>query len=260
MSAHVTLAHEPDGLATVVLDHAPVNALTRPVRAELRAVAAQVADSDARAVVLSGGPTILSAGADVAELADVAERADPHAARELADDLQETVRALATLPQVVVAAIEGHALGLGLELALAADLRVAGRNAQLALPQIGLGLLPGGGATQRLPALVGARRARELILGGAHHDAAEAHAMGLVDACCEPGEAGEAARERARAFAGGPAAQALAKEALVAATVDEDGLRRESALLAQALLTEDARRGLRAYRASGPGQASFHGR
>jgi len=259
VSEHVSVTTDAEGVATVRLDHPPVNALRQPVWAQLHAVARDLAvDRTATSVVLWGGPTVFAAGADVAELAGVAEH-EPDAAAPLARSVQDAVRAWAGLPQVVVAAIDGYALGAGCELALAADFRVAATNAQLGLPEVTLGLLPGAGGTQRLPRLIGLTRAKEMIYSGDFYDAHACQAMGLVDAVVDPEETLEAARSLARRYARAPVALALAKQAIdQGAGGDlEAGLARESRLFAAACATQDARIGLRSHLDAGPGQATF---
>src|SRR5208282_3874601 len=115
-----------------------------------------------RAVVITGGPRHFAAGADVTELTGL--EAGQFDARNRV--LQRAFHALATAPQVTIAAVNGYALGGGCELALAADFRFAGRSAVFGLPEITLGIMPGSGGTQRLPRVIGPARAKELILSG----------------------------------------------------------------------------------------------
>ncbi len=147
-------------------------------------------EPDARGLVVTGtGDRAFSAGADVAELVGLdAARALSQMARG-----QRIFAALETLAVPVVAAINGYALGGGLELALACDLRVAARSARLGQPEISLGNIPGWGGTQRLPRLVGEGRAKELIFTGRVIDAEEALAIGLVHELCDTGKAVSAA-------------------------------------------------------------------
>jgi enoyl-CoA hydratase/carnithine racemase len=122
---------------------------------------------------------------------------------------------LARLAVPTVAAIEGSALGGGLELALCCDFRVASRTARLGLPEVGLGAIPGSGGTQRLPRLVGPGRAKQLILTGAIVDGARAGEMGLVEVVTEPGEAESTAAEICAGISGrGPLAVREAKRAI----------------------------------------------
>lgn len=208
-----------DAVAAVRLERPPANAISRALAEELLGVVEGIASrSDIGAVVVHGGERMFAAGADIRELAEL----DPAGARATAGALGAAAVALETLPLVSVAAIEGFALGGGLELALACDLRVASDAAMLGLPEITIGVIPGAGGTQRLPRLVGGARARDLVLTGRRVAADEALAIGLVDRLVPAGAAFHAAMDLGRTFASGPrAALAAAKAALVAARGDE---------------------------------------
>ena len=148
------------GVATIRIDRPPANALARAVSLELSEAAATVTGDEAvRAVVVWGGERIFAAGADIKAMVD-------YGPDEIADDvgaLEQACRDLEAIPKVTIAAIEGFALGGGLEVALACDLRVAAQNAKLGLPEIRLGIIPGSGGTQRLPRLIGLARARQMV-------------------------------------------------------------------------------------------------
>jgi methylglutaconyl-CoA hydratase len=154
------------------------NSISVAMLAELTALLARAAaDRTLRCAVVTGaGDKAFCAGADLKERARMSE-AEVHAFH---DGLRRTFRAIEQAPQVFVAAVNGAALGGGLELALACDLRVAADSAQMGLPEVGLGIIPGGGGTQRLPRLVGVARAKDLVLTGRRLGAAEAFAIGLV--------------------------------------------------------------------------------
>jgi enoyl-CoA hydratase len=160
------------------------NAISRAMGAELKALLARAAgDRALRCVVLTGaGDKAFCAGADLKERAGMSE----DEVRTFLDGLRGTLRAIELAPQVFVAALNGAALGGGLELALACDLRIASDSAQLGLPEVGLGIIPGGGGTQRLPRLVGVARAKDLVLTARRVGAAEALAMGLVGRIAPP--------------------------------------------------------------------------
>jgi enoyl-CoA hydratase/carnithine racemase len=157
---------------------------------------------------------------------------------------------LTALPQPVVAALNGAALGGGLELALACDLRLAAEGIELGLPEVGLGIIPGGGGTQRLPRLLGVARAKELILTGRRIGAAEALAIGLVSAVAPPGRLLEEAHGlAARLCRNAPISLRQAKRA-----IDEglhlplaEGLDLENRLYQPCIPTADRREALRAF-------------
>jgi len=158
--------------------------------------------------------------------------------------------ALAGLTKPVVAAIRGDAVGWGFSLALACDLRIASAAAALVLPELGRGGLPGGGATQRLPRVVGTARAMEMVLLGTRLPAATAAAWGLVSAAVPPARFGAAVEETARTLAAkGPLALRLGKEAVTRA-LDlplADGIRLEHDLYVLLQTTADRRAGVRAF-------------
>ena len=162
-----------------------------------------------------------------------------------------------------IAAITGYALGGGLELALCCDLRVAGDNAKVGLPEILLGIIPGAGGTQRLTRLVGPARAKDLILTGRFVGAQEALAMGLVDRVVAPDSVYEEALALAARLArGAPLAQRAAKRAIEAALEGDAkaGLEAERAEFAALFDTEDQKIGMQSFLANGPGKAEFTGR
>lgn len=243
---YLTIAME-DGVAVVTIDRqAALNALNQDVLAEL-ATAFEVAQTDVevRALVLTGAGRAFVAGADISELQRLS---DPFAGRDAALLGQDVMNSLASLPFPTVAAINGFALGGGLELALAADMRVASSGAKLGLPEVGLGLIPGYGGTQRLPRLIGKGRALELIFTGRHVSADEALQMGLVNRVAD--DALEAALELARMAArNAPVSLGLAKEAVVRGlevTLPE-GLEIEADLFGMVTTTNDMREGTAAF-------------
>jgi 3-hydroxyacyl-CoA dehydrogenase len=160
----------------LTLDYPPVNALSHAVRSGLAGgLDLAAADETLQAVVLTGTGAQFSAGADIAEMG--AARASP--------DLPALCLRIENFSKPVVAALQGAALGGGLELALAAHYRIAAESAQVGLPEVRLGILPGAGGTQRLPRLIGAAQALRLILGGDRIAAVEALALGLLDQVVE---------------------------------------------------------------------------
>jgi enoyl-CoA hydratase len=188
-------------IAQLELNNPPLNLVTGALLGELEAALAELeiaAPGEVRAVVVSGsGERAFSAGSDVKAFEHhrgAAGRA--HFVRE-----EAAFKRLADLPMPTIAAIEANALGGGLELALACDIRVASERAQLGLPEVRLAVTPGAGGTQRLPRVVGVPRAKELTLTGRLIDAREAERIGLVNRVVPPGAARAAALEIAAEIA-----------------------------------------------------------
>ncbi len=238
-----------DGVAEIVLDRPDVlNAMNDPMRRELtECFTALALDDAARVIVIAGaGERAFSAGADIREFVEPLVPVRFRERRRRLDFRQ----AMDRCPQPIIAAIRGYALGGGLELALACDLRIAGSDATLGLTEINLAIIPGGGGTQRLPRLVGRGKALELILTGARLDAAEALRIGLVERVVEPAAVLSTARELARTLAAkAPVALRYAKEAVVKGLELPlaDGLRLEGDLSTLLRTTEDRVEGARAF-------------
>lgn len=237
-----------DHIAVVTLNRPDkLNALNAEVRRLLReAFDALAGDDDVRVVVLHGaGKKAFVAGADVAEFAartPMEQRAVYEQRR-----IYETV---ADFPKPVIAAIHGFCLGGGSELALACDLRVADRTARISQAEIRIGLIPGGGGTQRLARLVGPGQTLRMVLTGDMIDAEEAYRIGLVEFLAEEGRHLETALELAGRMARwSPVALRLAKEATRAAFEMplSAGLRYERELFLAAFASEDGREGVRAF-------------
>jgi len=237
-------------VARLTLDNPPLNLVTEPLLVELAAALEALeaaAPGDVRVVVVTGaGERVFSAGSHVGEFE--AQRGPAGRARLALE--QGTVTRLARLPMPVIAAIEGNALGGGLELALACDLRIASERARLGLPEVRLAVVPGAGGTQRLPRVVGEARARELILTGRVLDAAEAERIGLVHRVVPAGEAVAAAHEVAAEIAErGPLAVREAKRLLetsAGASLDE-GLAAELEASVRVFATDDLLEGATAF-------------
>jgi enoyl-CoA hydratase len=202
-----------DGVGVITINRPDaLNALNNDVMLEL-SLALELAEADlgVRALILTGEGRAFVAGADIANLRQLG---DAFAGREAALMGQDVMNTVAALPIPTIAAINGFALGGGLELALACDLRVASPKAKLGLPEVGLGLIPGYGGTQRLPRLVGQGRALDLIFTGRHVPADEALQLGLVNRVAD--DALAAAKELAgQILKNAPVALGLAKEAVV---------------------------------------------
>ncbi len=254
--AFVTVERRPDGVALIRLDRPKANALSGAVLAQVQQAAEGLHADSPGAVVLWGGRKIFAAGADIVEL-------DGSGAGAVGANFATALGALASVPRVTIAAVNGYALGGGLELALACDLRICAEDAAFGLPEVLLGVIPGGGGTQRLPRLVGAARAKELIFTGRQVRADEAHAIGLVNRVVAPDFVLDAALAWAAELAAGPVlAHGLAKAAVdrgLDGTL-EDGLGIEQVAFAAAAGTEDAARGIASFTEHGPGKATFVGR
>ena len=253
----VHLDRRDDGVAVVRLDNGKVNALSTSLLAELEAVATALHDDPPGAVVITGGDRIFAAGADITEFGGVEE------ARLVGRAFTQALDAVSGIPRVVIAAIAGVALGGGCELALACDLRVASDRAKLGQPEILLGIIPGGGGTQRLARLVGPARAKDMILTGRQVPAEEALRIGLVDRVVPHDEVNDHALALAAELAAGP----LAAHSLAKLAIDEGlecslakGIALEQDLFAEVAGTEDAAIGVASFLENGPGKARFTGR
>lgn len=237
------------GIATVTVNRPDkLNALSSTVISELQDAFQKIAaDSAVRAAIVTGaGEKAFVAGADIREI----EALSAAEARTFALRGQRAFRLLETCGKPSVAAINGYALGGGLELAMACTVRFAAENALLGQPEVKLGIIPGYGGSQRLPRLVGRGRALEMLLSGEPIKAAEAHRIGLVNEVVPQAELIAVSRTwLARVLANGPIAVSLVMEVVDAgldAGVDE-GLRLEAAAFGLSAATEDRREGTRAF-------------
>ncbi|GLZ15129.1 enoyl-CoA hydratase [Actinomadura sp. NBRC 104425] len=250
-----------DGIGTIRLDRPKMNALNAAMQRELVEAAREVTQDEAvAAVIIYGGERVFAAGADIKEMAPLTFAQMSGAPSRL---LQDFTKALAAIPKPVIAAITGYALGGGLEVALAADFRVAGEGAKVGQPEIQLGIIPGAGGTQRLARLVGPAKAKDLIFSGRHVAADEALAMGLVDRVVPDAEVYTAARQWAATFVGGPALALRAAKQVIDAGLEVDletGLEMERTQFAALFATEDQAAGMRSFMERGPGKATFTGR
>src|SRR3954470_11666418 len=247
-----------DGVAMVRLNRPPMNPLSQALLGEIADAALALADDDrVKAVVVLGGEKAFAAGADIKEFGDQA------AAKKIGKQFRAAFDGVAAIPRPVIAAINGFALGGGMELALSCDLRVAGETARMGQPEILLGIIPGAGGTQRLPRLIGPARAKDLIWTGRQVRADEALAIGLVDRVVAADELEDAAVAWAAELASGAVvAMGLAKCAI------DDGLdgslARGNNIEAEAFVevfgTEDATTGVASFLEHGPGTATFSGR
>ena len=245
----VVLRETADRIAVVTVNRPDkLNALNREVIGALaREIEAAGNDPEAGAIVLTGaGTKAFVAGADIREMAALT----PVEAREFSRMGQGLGDVIDATGKPVIAAIEGYTLGGGCELAMMAHLRVASPSAKFGQPEVGLGLIPGFGGTQRLARLVGEGRALEMILTGKMIDAQTAHAWGLVNRLAE----GRSALEEAKALAAeildkGPVAVRLCLEAVRTGLSMplEEALEFEAALFGVTFATEDMKEGTGAF-------------
>jgi enoyl-CoA hydratase len=239
-------------VAVVTIDHPPVNALSAPLLEELEAEIDRLdADDEVRAIVLVGaGDRAFVAGADISEFPSLRAAAAEAHERGSARGIQKLGYRMDAARTPFVAAIHGFCLGGGLELAMCCDIRVASDDAQLGQPEIKLGLIPGGGGTQRLPRLVGIGRAQYLNMTGDFVDARTAYEWGLVEKVVTRDELRETALGIARTIASrSPVSVGVLRE-LARTTRDlslEEGLRREADGFRRCLESEDGAEGVMAF-------------
>jgi enoyl-CoA hydratase len=245
------ISTEQDGaVAVVTIDNPPLNALSAPLLEELEAEIERLdADDSVRAIVLKGaGERAFVAGADIKEFPALREEAAEEGGS--ARGIQKLGARMDAARTPFVAAIHGFCLGGGLELAMCCDVRVVAEGAQLGQPEIKLGLIPGGGGTQRLPRLVGLGRAQLLNMTGDFIDAGVAYDWGLVEKVTPAEELMDAALGIARSIAArSPVSIGVLRE-LARTTRDlplEEGLRREAGGFRRCLASEDGSEGVAAF-------------
>ena len=235
-----------DAIAVLRLNRPQVrNALNLDLRARLAdEVTRHAADPAIRCLIITGSDTVFAAGADITVMAE----ADP--IEIMARNQQKYWRTIMDCPKPVIAAIEGYALGGGLELALCADIIVAGEAARLGLPEVKLGILAGGGGTQKLTRLIGSKRAMLLLLTGRMFGAAEALAMGVVSDVAPAGQALARAIEIAAEIAAQPPIAVMQIKEIVNAGLNaplDTALMLERKALLLQFATQDQKEGMRAF-------------
>jgi enoyl-CoA hydratase len=257
MGELVLVDRRDDGVAVVTLNNPKVNALSQALLAELHAVAVDLTENPPGAVVITGGTRLLAAGADISEFGGADE------GRAIGEGFHRALNAVAAIPRFVIAAVSGYALGGGCELALACDYRIVSERAVFGQPEVLLGIIPGGGGTQRLPRVVGASRAKEMMITGRQVKSEEALRIGLADELV----AGDDLMERALTLAAEVAKGAVQAQALIKRAVDEgietdlaSGLALELDLFEAVFHTDDSQIGVKSFLESGPGTAQFTGR
>ncbi|HHW57471.1 MAG TPA: short-chain-enoyl-CoA hydratase [Clostridia bacterium] len=238
-----------EGTALITIDRPKfLNALNRETLKELDQILEEVkANEEAKAVIITGaGEKAFVAGADISEMKDM----KPLEAKEFGEFGQKVFRKIELMKKPVIAAVNGYALGGGCELAMACDIRIASHNAKFGQPEVGLGIIPGFGGTQRLPRIVGISKAKELIYTGDMIDAEEALRIGLVSKVVEQNKLLEETYKIAKKImTKGMIAISLAKEAINASidTVIDTGMSYEAKAFAVCFATEDQKEGMAAF-------------
>ncbi len=239
---------ESEGIVTIQINRPKAfNALNTATNLELETALGMLEkNADARVLIIRGSDSVFVAGADVSELMD----AGPKEAKENCELAHRVFLRIENLKIPVIAAINGPALGGGLELALSCDFRIGGEKAQFGLPEVNLGIIPGAGGTQRLARLIGVSRAKEMIYLGDKVRADRALEIGLIDRKVPDGEVYGAAVEMAKALCKRPAvAVALAKQSIQRGANFGlgDGLASEKEFFSSAFATADQKEGMKAF-------------
>jgi enoyl-CoA hydratase/carnithine racemase len=236
-----------DGVGVIRLDRPPANAIDLEMGVALQAAIGEAAErDDVGAIVVWGGRKIFAAGADIKAMATWG----PDEVRPSVDALGTACDLLEQIPKVSIAAVNGYALGGGLELALGCDLRYLADDAKVGQPEVTIGVIPGAGGTQRLVPLVGPGRTRDLVYSGRSVSAEEAAAIGLAEKVVPADDVFPTAVDDARRLAKGPRrALAAAKEAIRAAIASPGpaGIRAEREAFLELFGTPDQREGMAAF-------------
>jgi len=244
------------GVFVLTLNAPKVNALSTAMLSRIHYLATDLTLLNAGAVVITGGDRLFAAGADISEFGG------PEDAARIGAAFHAALNAVATLPCFTIAAVSGYALGGGCELSMACDYRIASTKAVFGQPEILLGIIPGGGGTQRLPRLVGASRAKEIMATGRQVKAEEALAIGLANEVVEP----DALMTRALELASTIASGATVATRLIKQAVDQgmetdlaSGLALELQLFEEVFHSADSQVGVASFLEHGPGKATFTG-
>ena len=246
---YTTILYEKSGgIGTITLNRPEsMNALNSTLMEELSLLLGEIsADGEVKVVILRGQEQFFAAGADLGEVAGIAKPDDAYHFSKFAD----VIRTLDDFDKPIIAAVSGIALGGGCELTLACDLRIAAESAVFGLPEVKLGVLPGGGGTQRLPRLVGATMAKELLYTGDFIDAKEAYRIGLVNKVVPAETLMDTARAMAKKIASRPAvAVRMIKNAVnVGLSMDlKSALAFEARCFEILFSTEDQKEGVKAF-------------
>ena len=249
--SNVIRFEQESNIAIVTIDNPPMNVLSKRVTKELEETFKKIEnDQKINAVILTGaGNKAFMAGADIKEFPE-SLYLDESEKMATSNRNNEVINYIADFPKPTIGVLNGYTLGGGCELALACDLRIAEEGIQLGLPEIKLGLFPGGGGTQRLPRLIGEAKAKELMFLGEPIFAEEALKIGLVNQVVPKGNGLETAQSIALKIAG-YSLEALSRiKAAVNQGVEQslkEGLELEASLFAEVFSTEDAKEGVQAF-------------
>ncbi|HEU5139685.1 MAG TPA: enoyl-CoA hydratase-related protein [Bacillales bacterium] len=232
-------------VGVITIDSPPVNALDKEVLEELSNILDGIEEAIGAVIVKGAGNKAFVAGADIKEFTQM----DGEAGEALSRKGQDVFQKLSELRQPTIAVIDGHALGGGLELALACDFRVASQGASLGLPETTLGVIPGYGGTQRLARLVGPGKAKQMIFSAEPLNAEEAYRVGLVEVYVESGAMETAGEWANKIVKRGPVAVQAAKQAINNGleTTLEEGLKIEAAQFGKVFHSEDKNEGVAAF-------------
>ena len=239
-----------DKVAVVTISHPPVNFLNEAVILELNDVFRELGeDNNVGAVVITGGgEKAFVAGADIRMFRNLLGKREKIFSGAKA--MQKCFTDIENFDKLVIAAINGLALGGGCELAAACDIRIAAEDAVIGVPEVKLGIIPGAGGTQRLCRLLGKGKAKMMVLGGGFFSARDAFDFGLVERVVPHGQSVDEAKKLAKEFlSGGPLAIRNGKRAINEGSNMNlvDGLNLEACLLADLFMTEDAKEGVQAF-------------
>ena len=253
----LTLERLDNGVAVLTLANGKVNALSGALVAEIGTAAQELTNDPPAALIVSGGDRIFAAGAEISEFGG------PEEAKTIGPQIHAAFNRIAALPCLVIASVSGYALGGGCELALTCDYRIASERAVFGQPEILLGIIPGGGGTQRLARVVGPSKAKEICLTGRMVMAEEAHRIGLADEVVAP----EALMERSLELGATLAKGALTGQGICKRAIDEGlstslaaGLQIELDAFVEVFRTEDSQIGVKSFLENGPGKAEFIGK
>jgi len=245
-----TLLYEKDGGIGIITFNKPesLNVINSEFVSELGQTLNEIeGDNEVNAVIVTGGEKVFVAGADIKEIIGITTSVG---ARHFGEKVRPVLQKLANLKQPVIAAVSGLAFGGGCEIALACDIRIAAENANFAVPEIKLGVLPGAGGTQRLPRLVGMGKAKEMLFSGDPIDAEEAYRIGLANKVVPVESLMDEARKMAKTFIERPGYALMTIKELVNKGMSMDlnsALAYEARCFEFLFSTEDQKEGMKAF-------------